>query len=81
MKTIRDGLALQAAIGQGNTAVTPLQLAAYAAALARGGERPALHFAEKAVDANGKTVWGVHATDAGLRAGRPKLCSGRSAKG
>ena len=53
----QDGLALQAAIGQGNTAVTPLQLAAYAAALARGGERPALHFAEKAVDANGKTVW------------------------
>ena len=51
------GLALQAAIGQGNTAVTPLQLAAYAAALANNGTRPALHFAEKAVDADGETVW------------------------
>lgn len=51
------GLALQAAIGQGNTAVTPLQLAAYAAALANNGARPALHFADKAVDADGKTVW------------------------
>lgn len=53
----QPGLELQAAIGQGNTAVTPLQLAAYAAALARDGERPALHFASKAVDAAGQTVW------------------------
>ena len=53
----QDGLALQAAIGQGNTAVTPLQLAAYAAALANNGVRPRLHFAEKAVDAAGQTVW------------------------
>lgn len=51
------GLALQAAIGQGNTAVTPLQLVAYAAALANNGARPALHFAEKALDAAGQTVW------------------------
>lgn len=51
------GLTLQAAIGQGNTAVTPLQLAAYATALANNGTRPALHFAEKALDADGKTVW------------------------
>lgn len=53
----QDGLALQAAIGQGNTAVTPLQLAAYAAALADNGQRPALHFADRAVDAAGQTVW------------------------
>lgn len=52
------GLALMAAIGQGNTAVTPLQLAAYAAALANCGQRPALHFADRAVNAaTGETVW------------------------
>lgn len=53
----QNGLTLQAAIGQGNTAVTPLQLAAYAAALANGGVRPALHFADHAVDSEGRTVW------------------------
>ena len=52
------GLTLMAAIGQGNTAVTPLQLAAYAAALANCGQRPALHFADHAVNAaTGETVW------------------------
>lgn len=52
------GLTLMAAIGQGNTAVTPLQLAAYAAALANFGQRPALHFADRAVNAaTGETVW------------------------
>lgn len=52
------GLTLMAAIGQGNTAVTPLQLAAYAAALANFGQRPALHFADRAVNAAaGETVW------------------------
>lgn len=52
------GLALMAAIGQGNTAVTPLQLAAYAATLANCGQRPALHFADRAVNAaTGETVW------------------------
>ena len=52
------GLTLMAAIGQGNTAVTPLQLAAYAAALANFGQRPALHFANRAVNAaTGETVW------------------------
>ena len=52
------GLTLMAAIGQGNTAVTPLQLAAYAAALANCGQRPALHFANRAVNAaTGETVW------------------------
>lgn len=52
------GLTLMAAIGQGNTAVTPLQLAAYAAALANCGQRPAMHFADRAVNAaTGETVW------------------------
>ncbi|WP_370778869.1 peptidoglycan D,D-transpeptidase FtsI family protein [Gemmiger formicilis] len=52
------GLTLMAAIGQGNTAVTPLQLAAYAATLANCGQRPALHFADRAVNAaTGETVW------------------------
>lgn len=52
------GLTLMAAIGQGNTVVTPLQLAAYAAALANYGQRPALHFADRAVNAaTGETVW------------------------
>lgn len=52
------GLTLMAAIGQGNAAVTPLQLAAYAAALANCGQRPALHFADRAVNAaTGETVW------------------------
>ena len=52
------GLTLMAAIGQGNTAVTPLQLAAYAATLANCGQRPALHFADRAMNAaTGETVW------------------------
>ncbi len=52
------GLTLMAAIGQGNTAVTPLQLAAYAATLANFGQRPALHYADRAVNtATGETVW------------------------
>ena len=51
------GLTLMAAIGQGNTAVTPMQLAAYAAALANFGQRPALHYADHAVNAQGETVW------------------------
>lgn len=52
------GLTLMAAIGQGNTAVTPLQLAAYAATLANCGQRPTLHFADRAVNAaTGETIW------------------------
>ena len=54
----QDGLTLMAAIGQGNTAVTPLQLAQYAATLANYGRKPALHFADRAVQpATGATVW------------------------
>ncbi|WP_294827163.1 penicillin-binding transpeptidase domain-containing protein [uncultured Gemmiger sp.] len=52
------GLTLMAAIGQGNTAVTPLQLAAYVATLANYGQRPALHYADRAVSAaTGETLW------------------------
>lgn len=52
------GLTLMAAIGQGNTAVTPAQLAVYAATLANNGQRPTLHFAGHAVNtATGETVW------------------------
>ena len=52
------GLTLMAAIGQENTAVTPLQLAAYAATLANYGQRPALHYADRAVSAaTGETLW------------------------
>lgn len=52
------GLTLMAAIGQGNTAVTPAQLAVYAATLATGGQRPTLHFADWALQpAAGQTVW------------------------
>ena len=52
------GLTLMAAIGQGNTAVTPTQLAVYAATLATGGQRPTLHFADRALQpATGQTLW------------------------
>ena len=52
------GLTLMAAIGQGNTAVTPAQLAVYAATLANYGQRSTLHFADHAVStATGETVW------------------------
>ena len=54
----QDGLTLMAAIGQGNTAVTPMQLAQYAATLANFGRKPTLHFADHAADpATGETVW------------------------
>ena len=54
----QDGLTLMAAIGQGNTAVTPLQLAQYAATLANYGRKPTLHFADSAVQpATGAAVW------------------------
>ena len=53
------GLVLMAAIGQGNTSVSPLQLAAYAGALARDGQRPALHFAQSTTDTGGNITWQV----------------------
>lgn len=54
----QDGLTLMAAIGQGNTVVTPMQLAQYAATLANFGRKPTLHFADHAADpATGETVW------------------------
>lgn len=54
----QDGLTLMAAIGQGNTAVTPLQLAQYAATLANFGRRPSLHYADRTINAaTGETVW------------------------
>lgn len=52
------GLTLMAAIGQGNTAVTPAQLAVYAATLATNGQRPTLHFADYATaPATGEILW------------------------
>ena len=75
----QSGLTLQAAIGQGNTAVTPLQLAAYATALAGNGVRPALHYARRALSADGEPLWEYVPTPRALRrAARP--CSARSAK-
>ena len=47
----------QAAIGQGNTAVTPIQLATYAATLANRGTRYRTHFVKAILDSNtGKTL-------------------------
>lgn len=46
------GLELMAAIGQGNTAVTPVQLATYAATLANGGVRYRTHFISSYRDSN-----------------------------
>lgn len=57
-ENFQAGLTLMAAIGQGNTAVTPAQLAVYAATLANYGQRPTLHFADHAQNpATGEIVW------------------------
>ncbi len=45
-------LEIQAAIGQGNTIVTPIQLATYAATIATGGVRYETHFLKALVDTN-----------------------------
>ena len=45
-------LDVQAAIGQGNTVVTPVQLATYAAALANNGVRYRTHFVKAILDSN-----------------------------
>ena len=57
-ENFQAGLTLMAAIGQGNTAVTPAQLAVYAATLANYGQRPTLHFADHAQNpATVEIVW------------------------
>ena len=45
-------LDVQAAIGQGNTVVTPIQLATYAATLANNGTRYRTHFVKAILDSN-----------------------------
>ena len=45
-------LDVQAAIGQGNTVVTPIQLATYAATLANNGTRYRTHFVKAILDTN-----------------------------
>lgn len=53
----QSGLVLQAAIGQGNTAVTPLELASYACTLANNGTRYRLHFLSSVQDSvTGRTL-------------------------
>ena len=47
-----ESLDIQAAIGQGNTAVTPVQLATYAATLANRGTRYRTHFVKAILDSN-----------------------------
>ena len=52
-----ESLDVQAAIGQGNTAVTPIQLATYAATLANRGTRYRTHFVKAILDSNtGKVI-------------------------
>ena len=52
-----ESLDVQAAIGQGNTAVTPIQLATYAATLANRGTRYRTHFVKAILDSNtGETL-------------------------
>ncbi len=45
-------LEIQGAIGQGNTVVTPLQMATYAASIANGGVRYQTHFVKALLDTN-----------------------------
>ena len=47
-----SSLDVQAAIGQGNTVVTPVQLATYAATLANNGVRYRTHFVKAILDSN-----------------------------
>ena len=47
-----ESLDIQAAIGQGNTVVTPIQLATYAATLANNGTRYRTHFVKAILDSN-----------------------------
>ena len=50
------GDTMQAAIGQSDTLVTPVQLAAYCAMLANGGTRYKLHIIKSISDQSGRTV-------------------------
>ncbi len=50
------GDTMQAAIGQSDTLVTPIQLAAYVSTIANGGTRYKLHVIKSIEDAAGKTV-------------------------
>ena len=53
----KTSLDIQAAIGQGNTVVTPIQLATYAATLANNGVRYRTHFVKAILDSNtGETL-------------------------
>ncbi len=47
-----ESLDIQAAIGQGNTVVTPVQLATYAATIANRGTRYRTHFVKAILDSN-----------------------------
>lgn len=47
-----ESLDIQAAIGQGNTVVTPIQLATYAATIANRGTRYRTHFVKAILDSN-----------------------------
>ncbi len=51
-KNYTSSLDVQAAIGQGNTVVTPIQLATYAATLANNGVRYRTHFVKAILDTN-----------------------------
>ncbi|MFI3169954.1 MAG: penicillin-binding transpeptidase domain-containing protein [Faecalibacterium sp.] len=51
-----NSLEIQAAIGQGNTVVTPLQMATYAASIANGGVRYQTHFVKALLDTNSGEV-------------------------
>ena len=56
----KTSLDIQAAIGQGNTVVTPIQLATYAATLANNGVRYRTHFVKAILDTNTGEV--IHET-------------------
>ena len=59
-KNYTSSLDVQAAIGQGNTVVTPIQLATYAATLANNGVRYRTHFVKAILDTNTGEV--IHET-------------------
>ena len=55
-KNYTSSLDIQAAIGQGNTVVSPIQLATYAATLANNGVRYRTHFVKAILDTNTSEV-------------------------